>query len=111
MAKKTGGLGADAIFAARAPAPPNAEPVKPQADPEEPRSSNVTLPARIWEWIDDKHAQQRSHGGAPLRKAAVIRSVFEVAMGVDVDLTGCQTEEEVVARFRQALERKYRRSA
>ncbi len=110
MAKKTGGLGADAIFG-RAPAPtPKTEPAKLPATPDDAsRASNVTLPVAVWEWIDTKHAESRSSGGAPLRKAAVIRSVFEIMMAVDVDLAGCQTEDEMVGRFEQALQRKYRK--
>lgn len=86
--------------------PSKTEPVK--ADPDETRSSNVTLPARMWEWIDEKHAESRSAGGAPLRKAAIIRAVFEITMEIDVDLAGCQTEDEIVERFVQALRQKYK---
>jgi hypothetical protein len=70
---------------------------------EETRSSNVTLPVKMWEWIDTKHAEARSKGGKPLRKAAIIRSVFEVVMAANVDLAGTQSEEELVERLKRAI--------
>jgi hypothetical protein len=84
------------------PAPPvkTAEPLAPEEDT---RSSNVTLPIKVWEWIDSKHAEARSKGGKPLRKAAIIRAVFEVVMSADVDLSGTQSEEELVGRFKRAV--------
>jgi hypothetical protein len=69
---------------------------------EETRASNVTLPARIWESIDAKHAEARSKGGKPLRKAAIIRAVFEVVMAANVDLAGTQSEQELVERLKRA---------
>jgi hypothetical protein len=57
----------------------------------------------VWEWIDTKHAEARSKGGKPLRKAAIIRAVFEVVMAVDIDLAGTQSEEELVSRLSRAI--------
>jgi hypothetical protein len=75
-----------------------------QTAPEEAsRSSNVTLPIKVWEWIDTKHAEARRNGGKPLRKAAIIRAVFEVIMVADVDLAGVQSEEELTARLLRAV--------
>jgi hypothetical protein len=71
---------------------------------EETRSSNVTLPVKVWEWIDAKHAEARSKGGKPLRKAAIIRAVFDVVMSNDVNLSGTQSEEELVSRLKRAIE-------
>lgn len=86
-------------------APPTtaSTPTLQQDEAEETRSSNVTLPIRVWEWIDAKHAEARSKGGKPLRKAAVIRAVFEVVMDAKVDLAGAQSEEELIARFKCAM--------
>jgi len=72
----------------------------------ETRASNVTLPVPAWEWIDAKHAEARSKGGHPLRKSAIIRAVFDVAMSVDVDLSGSQSEEEIVQRLLHAIRQK-----
>jgi len=69
----------------------------------ETRSSNVTLPAPIWEWIDAKHAEARSAGGKAIRKSSIIRAVFEVVMSIDVDLSGSQSEEEITKRLLRAL--------
>src|SRR3954465_3539007 len=85
-----------------APTPP-AKTTAPQPPEEDTRSSNVTLPVKVWEWIDTKHAQARSKGGKPLRKAAIIRAVFEIAMAADVDLSGSQSEEDLTDRLKRAV--------
>ena len=78
-----------------------------QDDPS--RASNVTLPASIWEWIDAKHAQARSAGGAVFRKSAIIRAAFLVAMSADVDLSGSQSDEEIAEKILGAIVQKYNR--
>lgn len=66
-------------------------------EPEEAtRSSNVTLPVSVWEWVDRKHVEARSRGGAAFRKAAIIRAAFAVAMSAEADIAGAQSEEEIV---------------
>ena len=102
MAKRTGGLGVDAIFSRATQ--PKVEAAKEQ----ESRASNVTLPVEVWEWIDSKHAESRRDGGKALRKAAIFRAVFELAMSIDVDLSGVQSEEEIIERFQVALAQKYK---
>lgn len=91
------------------PAPtPKPDPVPqsvPVVESDATRSSNVTLPVSVWEWIDAKHAEARSNGGAPLRKAAIIRAVFQVAMAAEVDLSGCQSDEEIAQRLKSAIVR------
>ena len=94
--------------AAPAPAPqPTAASTAPQvppAPPEEPtRSSNVTLPVSVWEWIDRKHAEARSRGGAPIRKAAILRAVFAVAMSAEADIAGALSEEEIATLITRAI--------
>jgi hypothetical protein len=93
-----------------APALPAPEPTvrlsktpAPLVPEEDTRSSNVTLPVKVWEWIDTKHAEARSKGGKPLRKAAIIRAVFEAAMSADVDLSGAQSEDDLAARIIRAI--------
>jgi hypothetical protein len=95
----------DDVQPAEPPAAPTpAQAPQPQAAPEvETRSSNVTLPAPIWEWIDAKHAQARSVGGKPMRKAAIIRAVFKAVMAVEVDLSGAQSEEDIAQRIIRAM--------
>jgi hypothetical protein len=85
------------------PTPPPAKVSMPTVPEEDTRSSNVTLPVKMWEWIDTKHAEARSKGGKPLRKSAIIRAVFEVVMAADVDLAGTQSEEELVGRLNRAI--------
>jgi hypothetical protein len=80
---------------------------KPAAPPpvaeEETRASNVTLPVTVWEWIDTKHAEARTKKGKPLRKAAIIRAVFEAVMSAEVDLSGAQSEEDIAKRIIRAI--------
>jgi hypothetical protein len=84
--------------------PPKLDEVAPvPAQEEETRASNVTLPVKVWEWIDAKHAEARSNGGKPLRKAAIIRAVFESAMSADVDLSGAQSEEDIAKRIIRSM--------
>jgi hypothetical protein len=99
-------------FEAPAPAPqptsaaPQATPAPnaPPAQTEEPtRSSNVTLPVSVWEWIDRKHAEARSRGGAPIRKAAILRAVFAVAMSAEADIAGALSEEEIAELIIRAI--------
>ena len=78
------------------------EPPKPQESTAT-RSSNVTLPVDTWDWIDTKYIEARSKGGKQFRKAAIIRAVFDVVMAADVDLTGAQSEAEIVERLRHAV--------
>lgn len=90
--------------AAPAPAPQPAPPapaVPDQADPI--RSSNVTLPASIWEWIDRKQVEARSRGGAPFRKSAIIRAAFLVAMSAEADISGALSEEEIAELMIRAV--------
>jgi len=90
---------------------PDPQPTQQDTVPEQPiektvvktRSSNVTLPINVWDWIDLKHIEARSKGGKPIRKSAIFRAVFEVAMSVDVDLSGVQSEEEIVERLKNAI--------
>lgn len=92
---------------APAPAPqpdpaPNAAPAP--TDPEEAtRSSNVTLPVSVWEWVDRKHTEARSRGGAAFRKAAIIRAAFMVAMSAEADIAGAQSEEEIIELMISAI--------
>jgi hypothetical protein len=82
---------------------PQRKPAPKPPTTEETRASNVTLPISMWEWIDAKHAEARTGGGKPLRKSAIIRAVFAVAMEVKVDLAGVQTEEEIAQRLIRAI--------
>lgn len=67
------------------------------------RSSNVTLPISMWDWIDDRHREIQRGGWHSARKAAVIRAVLRVAMAVEVDLSGVQSEEEIEQRYKRAM--------
>jgi hypothetical protein len=89
-----------------APAPPS-EPAPDKPTPTESetmRASNVLLPVHIWDWIDAKHAEARSKGGKAIRKAAIIRATFEVVMSKEVDLSGVQSEAEIIERLNRAIE-------
>jgi hypothetical protein len=97
------GAAAIPLAPADAPADPGTELEGKGGAEGETRSSNVTLPVTVWEWIDRKHAEARTAGGRPLRKAAIIRAVFEVAMQTEVNLAGVQSDEEIAARLLRAL--------
>ncbi|MEM7132109.1 MAG: hypothetical protein AAF702_37735 [Chloroflexota bacterium] len=68
------------------------------------RSSNVTLPISMWDWIDDRHREIQRSGWHSIRKAAVIRAIIQTAISVEVDLTGVTTEEEISQRYRSAIQ-------
>ncbi len=94
-------------FAAPAPTPQPTDastaPPAPAPTEEPTRSSNVTLPVSVWEWIDRKHAEARSRGGAPIRKAAILRAVFAVAMSAEADVAGALSEEEIAELLTRAI--------
>ena len=96
---------ADLKFTAPNAAPqPAPAPQAPPAQTEElTRSSNVTLPVSVWEWIDRKHAEARSRGGAPIRKAAILRAVFAVAMSAEADIAGALSEDEIAELITRAI--------
>ena len=71
------------------------------------RSSNVTLPISTWDWIDDRHREIQRSGWHAIRKAAVIRAVLQVAMEVEVDLSGVRSEEEIAQRYSRAIKQSH----
>ena len=89
------------VESAPAAEPPSDQPAPAESEPT--RSSNVILPVRIWDWIDAKHAEARSNGGKAIRKAAIIRAVFEAVMATEVDLSGAQSEREIAQRVNRAI--------
>jgi hypothetical protein len=78
---------------------PKGEGTKPAPAEVETRASNVILPVTVWDWIDAKHAEARRGGGKAIRKTAIIRAVFELAMALEFDLTGSQSEAEIRERM------------
>lgn len=67
------------------------------------RQSAVFLEERHLDWLEDRCREARKNGGRAIRKAAIIRALLDVAMEVDVDLTGLRRDEDVVSRVRKAL--------
>jgi hypothetical protein len=68
----------------------------------ETRSSNVTLPIEQWRWIDQKHTDIIGTWGSA-KKNVIIRAALTIAMESDPDLTGCNNEDEITERLRQAI--------
>jgi hypothetical protein len=62
------------------------------------------------DWLDEKCIEARKrkgkHRGPAIRKAAIIRALIDLARSAPVDLSGLQSEEELVHRFEQAIKSK-----
>ncbi len=70
------------------------------------RQTTILLSDEQLDWLDQKCTEARSQGGKPIRKAALIRSLLELAMSAPVDLKGLQDEGQLVERLAQALKTK-----
>jgi hypothetical protein len=62
------------------------------------------------DWLDEKCIEARKRKGKrkgpAIRKAAIIRALIDLARSAPVDLSGLQSEEELVHRFEQAIKSK-----
>ena len=101
MPKKTG-LGAEAFFAKR-PAPELEHPVGGQ---DKLRQTTIMLEDRHLDWLEAKMIEARKNGGKPIRKAALIRALIELAMSSPINLAGLRSETEVVDRLERAIKSK-----
>ncbi len=80
--------------------------VKPEDDQEEKgatRQSAIFLEERHIDWLEDRCREARRRGGRAIRKAAIIRSLLDVAMESPIDLTGLRHEEDLLLRVRRGL--------
>ncbi len=57
-------------------------------------------------WLDQKCMEARNKGGKPIRKAAVIRALIDLAKSSEVDLTGLKSEVDLVGRLERAIKAK-----
>lgn len=69
----------------------------------ETRQSAIFLEEKHLDWLDDKCREARRRGGRAIRKAAIIRSVLDVAMESPLDLTNLRDEFDLRERLRRAL--------
>lgn len=62
------------------------------------------------DWLDEKCIEARKRKGKrkgpAIRKAAIIRALIDLARSAPVDLSGLQSEQELVHRFEQAIKSK-----
>jgi len=70
------------------------------------RQTTILLEDRHLDWLDRKCTEARQKGGKAIRKAALIRSLLELAMSSPVDLTGLRAEEELPQRLEEAIKGK-----
>ena len=67
------------------------------------RQSAIFLEEQHIDWLEDRCREARKNGGRAIRKAAIIRSLLDVAMDAGIDLTGLKREDDLKARVRSAL--------
>ena len=92
-----------------APAPANAsgnsgEPEA--ADAESLRQTTIMVYDAQLNWLDQKCTEARNKGGKPIRKAAVIRALIDLAKSSEVDLTGLKSEMDLLGRLERAIKAK-----
>lgn len=66
------------------------------------RQSTILLYDDQLSWLDEKCLEAR-RGGKALRKAAIIRSLIDMAINSNVQLTGLQSEDEIISRLEEAI--------
>jgi len=103
MPKKTG-LGTEAFFERRLQrelereAPQGSGPL---------RQTTIMLEDRHLDWLESKMIEARKLGGKPVRKAALIRALIELAMASPLNLAGLSDEEELTHRLERAIKSMY----
>jgi hypothetical protein len=89
-------------------APTNGEVTEPQGP--DLRQTTIMAYDEQLDWLDEKCIEARKrkgkHRGPAIRKAAIIRALIDLARSAPVDLSGLQSEEELVHRFEQAIKSK-----
>ncbi|MBI2862782.1 MAG: hypothetical protein HYX89_08170 [Chloroflexi bacterium] len=103
MARKTG-LGTDAFFERR---PDRAAPTPSSLEEGPLRQTTILLHDRHLDWLETKMIEARKLGGKPIRKAALIRALLELAMASPLSLVGLVNEKELVERLERAIKSKF----
>jgi len=64
---------------------------------------NLTLPIELDRVISDIGPATWSKGGSKLPKTVILRALIRLLMELDIDVAGIKTEEDFLARLRQAI--------
>lgn len=67
------------------------------------RQSAIFLEEQHLDWLEDRCREARKNGGRAIRKAAIIRSLLDVAMESAIDLRGLRDQDDLLERMRVGL--------
>lgn len=93
---------AQAPTPAPAPAPQVQQPAPAPKAETKTRASNVALPIEQWRWIDQQHLNVQGTWGM-VKKNNIIQALLILAMESNVDLTGAESIDDMVALLKQAF--------
>lgn len=68
----------------------------------ETRQSTILLYDDQLAWLDEKCLEAR-RGGKSIRKAVIIRSLIDLAIKANAQMTGIQSEDEIISRLESAI--------
>ena len=68
----------------------------------ETRQSTILLYDDQLAWLDEKCLEAR-RGGKSIRKAAIIRSLIDLAIKANAQMNGIQNEDEIISRLKNAI--------
>ena len=71
------------------------------------RQTTVILPNEQLKWLAETSLRSTNDDGIVTNKTMVIKALIDVARSVRLDLSGLQSEEEIVDRFIEAVKRRY----
>lgn len=66
---------------------------------------SATLPAKSASYLEWLGHQAQRAGGTQLSKAAILRALVDVAMRLEIDVSGATTQEELEERIWEAMAR------
>lgn len=67
------------------------------------RQSAIFLEEQHLDWLEDRCREARKNGGRAIRKAAIIRTLLDVAMESAIDLRGLRDPDDLLERMRRGL--------
>lgn len=76
---------------------------QPPEDPGELRQTTLMAYEDQLNWLALKCIEARTNGGKAISKAEIIRSLIDLAMASDVDLSGIEDEDELSERLKRAI--------
>ena len=66
----------------------------------------ITMPSGMVSYMENLGIECKKSGGHKIANTMIVRCAIRLLMGMDLDISGVKTEEELEARFKQAA-RKY----